>query len=831
MLPSPGSGQDQSLNESSGNTHLINPQNLVLEDSVKQSTSQSEEIGYKYLAQAQKLNQDGKLQDALSYALQALSKFEGSNNPSAKEATYYLLSDIYIQERVLAQALFYDQQLEKLLISGYGKKEKLLMLRFEMCLRFLEIENYEQAKLYGQKVLEGFGKSQSTEQLEKVNKSLLSIAQKEERYKDALVYAQWLQKEYANSKAYQKEISALNNLGFIYQRLDEKKKAVESFRQAITLSEQFKEKPSVILLINVGLAYSNLENDKQALQYYERALQIEKDNNNRKGEADINNYIASHYYLSGRQSDALKTALAASQVALEERAWFVLLDSYRLLKMIYRKEKRDDKVKEYGEKFDEIRSYITQQAQKEQDELEQRYQAAITREEEIKAYWGEKEESALMQERRETQLKLQTQELSLLKKEKELQSLALSKQILESNNAKQALDIANQKLKAEQQERQLEELAREKELQSLRIHRQKLEQEKQKQTIKLLETDRQLKEERLLKEANLRKYGYGILGLCLLIIGVIAFSFTQKSKDNKRLEQQKEEILNKNELLHSNEEELKQHMFYLEQTRELLADQKEQLMLVHNRVQESIEYAKQIQDSILPNDDYIKELFPESYLIFMPKDIVSGDFYWVSQQEDYQILIVADCTGHGVPGALITLIGHSLLTEAIQAHQMSDPGAILTFLHQKLLERLRYHESSRLHGMDIGICVIQKVGSEYNVCYAGAKNTLWIIKEGEVSKVKGNRISIGSSRQTASFDLHQLRMNKDDKIYLSSDGIIDQPNEERKRFGSAQLASCLKAWHHLPMESQKNFMLAAFADHQQGAEQRDDISLIGVRFQ
>ncbi|MEK6476516.1 SpoIIE family protein phosphatase [Catalinimonas sp. 4WD22] len=809
-----------------------NRQLTTLQDSsYQQSFTKSEEIGHQYLSQAQKFSQQGQFQEALSYALQALSKFEISNNYSAKASTYRLLSDIYMHEKVYEQALFYDRQLEKLLISDSGKKQQLAVLRYSMCKRYVEIENYEQAKHYGQTAREDFQKTQSIEQLREVNKTLLFIAQQEEKYEDALVYGQWLREEYAKNKNYPQEISALNNLGFIYQRLGEKRKAIESFRQAVALSEQHSDKPSVILLINIGLAYSNLENDKQALQYYEQALQIEKDNDHRAGEADINNYIASHYYLSGRQSNALKTALAASQLALEERAWPILLDSYRLLKMIYRKEKREDKAREYEEKFNEIESYIAQQTKNELDEQEQNYQAALAREEEIKAYWGEKEENALMQERRETRLKLQTQELSLLKKEKELQSLALSKQILESNNAKQALDIANQKLKAEQQERQLEELAREKELQSLRIHRQKLEQEKQKQTIELLETDRQLKEERLLQEANLRKYGYGILCLCLLIIGVIAFSFTQKSKDNKRLKQQKEEILDKNELLHRNEEELKQHMFYLEQTQEMLAEQKEQLMLVHNRVQESIEYAKQIQDSILPNDEYIKELFPESYLIFMPKDIVSGDFYWVSQQEEYQIIIVADCTGHGVPGALITLIGHSLLTEAIQVHQMSNPSAILTFLHQKLLERLCYHESSRLHGMDIGICIIQKSGSEYNVCYAGAKNTLWVIKGSEVSKVKGNRISLGSSRQDASFDMHQLRLSRNDKIYLTSDGLVDQPNEERKRFGSAQLASCFRAWHHLPMEAQKKYLLAAFDDHQQGAEQRDDISLIGVSFQ
>lgn len=792
---------------------------------------QTEEPEQDYLQQARSAYLAGNYDEALPYALQALSKSEKNNDIFAKESAYQLLSGIYENQRAYEQALYYDQQLEKLLIPNLARLEQLAGLRFTMTRRYIEMGNLEQAAFYAQKAMRDYEQTRSKSRLQHVYETLLFIAQQQEQYEEALVYAQWLQNEYSLQRNYSQQIITLNNLGFIYQRIGEKRKAIESFRQAITQSKELKEDYPVILLTNLGLAYSNLGNDKQALQYYEQALEIQSKHENRAGQAEASNYIASHYYLSGRQSSALKTALEASQIALEEREWNILLDSYRLLKLIYQKEMRDGKAKEYEQKFFEIQNYLNQQAKKNKEELERIQRAVVAKEEEIRAFWNEKEQNALTQERKETRLKLQEQELSLLKKEKELQSLALSKQILESNNARQALAIAQQKLQAEQQKRQLEALSREREIQTLRIQRQKLEQEKQKQTIDLLETDRQLKEERLLREAHLRKYGYGILGLCVFIIGTIAFSFVQKSKDNSRLKRQKKEILDKNEMLHHNEQNLKSHMLHLEKTQTQLAEQKEQLILAHIRVQESIAYAKQIQESILPNEQYIKQLFPESCLIFMPKDVVSGDFYWVSQHEGYQILIVADCTGHGVPGALITLIGHSMLTEAIQMHQMRDPSAILTFLHQKLLERFQYHESSRQHGMDLGICVICAEGKKYNIQYAGAKNTLWVIKEGEISRVKGNRISLGSSRQNVSFDMHRLQLDSGDKIYLSSDGFIDQPNRQRERFGSAQLTSCLRAWHRLPMENQKKYLLSAFADHRQGTEQRDDVSLIGVSFQ
>jgi len=796
---------------------------------VKFSADDSILAGEKYLNEARKAFGSGEKQLALSYAIAALLKVEASNHTAVKVSVYKVLAEIYKADKIYEQALFYERQLEKLLLTNPSNAHVLAQLRLQMCAKYLKLDNLDQAKFYGEKARHAFKQHNSTDLLQEVDEVLLKIAQEKEDYEQAFSYARQLEASYAAQLKYGHQIAALNNLGFLFLRTGDKRKAVEQFKKATDLGVNISNKPTV-LLINLGLAYSKLENDKLALHYYEEALEEARHENDEVKVAEILNYKASHFFLSGRQNESLVQALTASQLALEKRAWKTLLDSYHLLQLIYLKEKKDSKAKEYNSKYDEIIALLAADTEKNLKERADQYQLALANEEQIKAYWSEKEQNALSQERKEIRLKLQEQELSILKKEKELQKLALSKQILESNHAKQALALTREKLHAEQQKRRLEEMSKEKELQALRLNRQKLEQEKQRQTIALLETDRKLKEERLTQEAKLRKYGYAMLALCMLIIVVIAFSFFQKNRDNKVLQQQKDEILKKNVLLHQNEQKLKNQMHYLEQARKMMAEQKEQLEFVHNRVQESIAYAKQIQESILPDHEYLKQLYPDSYLIFMPKDVISGDFYWLSHHGNYQVIIVADCTGHGVPGGLITLVGHSLLTEALQIHKMSEPSEILSFLHEKLRQRFRYHESSRLHGMDLGICVVRKVGNEHNISYAGAKNTLWYVKEGKLEKLKGNRFSLGSSKRQANFDTYTLKLSTGDKIYISSDGFIDQPNQDRRRFGSAKFAECLQEWHHLPMEQQKKMLMNTYAEHTEYTEQRDDISLIGVCF-
>ena len=789
----------------------------------------SEEEGKSYLILAKVSFRQAHYAEALSFGVQAAAKFELTDNTLLKISSFRLMTEIYDRIQTYQRAITYGEKLEKIYLVDSANTISLADLRFNMSRWFVQLKRYERAESYAYTSLNDYQRLLDTPELAKVHELIVEILQSQQKYEEAIPHALWLTNIYRLEKDYEHRITGFNTLGFLYQKTGKDKEALDAFEKAANLSQNLSKNASVTLLVNLGLANSNLGNDKEAIRYYQRALDQQKRENNAPGEAEVYNYLASHYFLSGRQEKALETAADASQIALEQQDNQLLSDNYLLLKLIYQKEEHWEKAEEYGEKLKQLKLQMQQNEARKQEEQQRMEQMAELHEEEIRIVWNDKEKLALEKERQGNQLKMQQQQLNLLKKEKELQALALEKQKLESRNAKQALSIVQQRLISEKQENALSDLTRSKELQALKIREQALEKQQQEQTISLLEADKKLKQQKLEKEASLRKYSIGILALCILIILAIAFFFVQKSKDNRTLLKQKEEISTKNELLRQNEVQLKDQLDYLETARQILSDQQEQLIAVHNRVQQSIEYAKHIQTSILPDEDYLKSIFPDSCVIFMPKDVVSGDFYWITDHGDYQMIIVADCTGHGVPGALITLIGHSLLTEAIQVNLMTEPDSILHFLHQRLLDRFQSQESTRQHGMDMGICIVRRDEDAYSLSFAGAKNNLSYTSGGAMHKVKGDRCSVGGSRTNVSFTRHQVRLQSQDTFYLSSDGFIDQPNPERRRLGSKKLARYIEEWQQLPMSAQEQKLLNAFLSHKQDTELRDDVTLLGIR--
>jgi len=791
----------------------------------------TEEEGKSYLMLGKIAYQQQHYTEALPYAVQASAKCDLTENVALKISAAVLLTALYDQIGVYQRAIAHGEKLKKLYQPDSVNTLTMADLHFGLSQRYMKLRQYEKAEDYANTALSIYQRIVDTPKLIKIHELLVEVLRSQQKYRAAIPHAEWLNNIYAIETDNGKKILGLNNLGFLYQKIGERKKALDVFNEAVLLSEQIGDDASLTLLINLGLANSNLSNDKQAIKYYQLALAKQQHADDKMKEAELYNYLTSHYFLSGRQRKAFETAEKANKIALEQQDYHLLSDNYLLLKLIHQKEEHWEKVNKYDRKHRQIEEKLRQIEAAERQQQERISQLAELHEEEIRIAWNQNEKMALEQERKEAQIKLQLQELDLLKKEKELQALALEKQKLESRNTRQALSLMEQKLQSEQQKHALQELNRAKKLQALEIRKKELEQQQQHQKIGLLEADRELKEQKLLEESRLRKYGLGILVLCLLVLLVITFFLIQKNKVNQILREQKEEISKKNELLRQNEEILRNHLRHLEQAKQLLNEQKEQLTKVHNRVQESIEYAKHIQSSILPEDIHLKTAFRERCVIFMPKDVVSGDFYWVSRHLGYQIVIVADCTGHGVPGALITLIGHSLLTEAIQVHQMSEPDSILYFLHQRILDRFQNKDSTRQAGMDMGICVIHdEKNGVHDLYYAGAKNNLWLVKKGQLRRIRGDRYSIGGIQSGISFTRHHTQVSSNDLMYLSSDGFLDQPNPERERFGSGKLKHCIESWHQLPMEQQEQKLFTAFRDHKQEAELRDDITLLGFRF-
>ncbi len=246
----------------------------------------------------------------------------------------------------------------------------------------------------------------------------------------------------------------------------------------------------------------------------------------------------------------------------------------------------------------------------------------------------------------------------------------------------------------------------------------------------------------------------------------------------------------------------------------------------------SIRYAQTIQNAILPNIDNISEHF-ENFILFRPKDIVSGDFYKYSNAGGYHFILVVDCTGHGVPGAFMSLIGNSLLNEIINEKQIYDPAEILTQLNKGVISSLKQEKTDNNDGMDVCLCRIDRKDTT-NVIFSGAKRDLMYYSESNncVEFIKGDRKSIGGTlgiRNKANFSNNKLNLSKGDIIYLTSDGYIDQNDKERRRFGLTEFQNILKLYATKPLKEQKVILENALDVWQKGVKQRDDITVLGIK--
>ncbi len=295
-----------------------------------------------------------------------------------------------------------------------------------------------------------------------------------------------------------------------------------------------------------------------------------------------------------------------------------------------------------------------------------------------------------------------------------------------------------------------------------------------------------------------------------------------------------EHLKMKNEELLAGEEELRQNMEELQATQEVLALQKDALDLHNKKMIHSINYALTIQNAIMPQQGCFEKVAEEHFVLFKPKDIVSGDFYWCSKVSDTQYLVAAiDCTGHGVPGALMSMIGHSILNELIHLNGMHLPGQILNELHYKICEKLKQKEGRNKDGMDLGFCLIeQQAEGQVQVTFAGARNTMYYVKSGELLELRGDRKPIGGlyAGESRDYQNHTIQLQKGDVLYLSTDGFIDQASPKRESFGKQKIKEMIIENYQKPMNIQKVILENALAAHQASAEQRDDITVLGFKF-
>lgn len=271
----------------------------------------------------------------------------------------------------------------------------------------------------------------------------------------------------------------------------------------------------------------------------------------------------------------------------------------------------------------------------------------------------------------------------------------------------------------------------------------------------------------------------------------------------------------------------------LESQKNIIQEKNLELYDKNKNITDSITYASRIQTAILPPDLLLKTAFAESFVFYEPKDIVSGDFYWMDHHSDYTLFAVADCTGHGVPGAFVSIAGSNLLTEAVTIHQLRCPSKILHELNKGLARML--HQDSRIDsvrdGMDIALCVFDRKRGV--VEFAGAFNPMWIIRNGELMEFDGNKFPVGDyvENDKVEFKKIELQIEKGDLLYIFSDGYPDQfGGSLGKKLKYSGFKKILLSLVGLPMKEQKEVLIKEFYNWKGELEQLDDICVMGIRF-
>lgn len=267
----------------------------------------------------------------------------------------------------------------------------------------------------------------------------------------------------------------------------------------------------------------------------------------------------------------------------------------------------------------------------------------------------------------------------------------------------------------------------------------------------------------------------------------------------------------------------------------IIQSQKEQVDLAYDSLEEknreimdSITYARHLQEAILPPARLVKQWLTDSFILYKPKDIVAGDFYWMETSGDLILFAAADCTGHGVPGAMVSVICSNGLNKAVNELNITDPGKILDKTRELVIERFNKSEKEVHDGMDISLVALHL--DKRQLWWAGANNPLWIIRQGELIELKPDTQPVGNMFGLAPFTTHEVKLEEGDALYLFSDGYPDQfGGDKGKKFKSGAFKKLLLSIQGKDMEEQKSIIDAEFEQWRGDLEQVDDVCVIGVR--
>lgn len=565
--------------------------------------------------------------------------------------------------------------------------------------------------------------------------------------------------------------NSLNYMGGVAWKEQDYKKALEYFNETLKIRQEVGDKMAVAgTYNNIAMIYKNLDQSQKAEENYLKALEIYKLSGDYRNQASTYTNLAYLFLKDKKKAPALYSFTLAYQIRLQLNDVHGIGSSAKDIAAMHLSQKSYDKVLPFLET-----------ALANANKLNDR-ETKLTVYQMYAEYWETKKNNTKALEF----YKLYTAERDLAFNQESIKKIA-------------EMQV---RFEAVQMEREIDFLNQDKKLKELEISRNQEAIKRQQITIALI---------------------------VLVLAFILLFVFTL-AKQNKKIKKAYSLLAQKNAEITEQKDKIERQSTEIEKQRDIATAQRDKISWQKQRITDSIEYAWRIQNAILPPESSINEILEDHFLLFKPRDIVSGDFYWLTRIGNKKIIVVADCTGHGVPGAFMSMLGISLLNEIINRNEITKPNEVLNLLRSHIIKSLHQtHENSKSHdGMDMALCIIE--GNHLQ--FAGANNPLYLIRNHQLAELSADKMPVGvhALEEEDEFSNNELILENNDLIYLFTDGYADQfGGKDSRKLLTKNLKKILLDNHLLSMAEQKN-SLEVFHNNWKGTnKQVDDILILGLK--
>ena len=586
------------------------------------------------------------------------------------------------------------------------------------------------------------------------------------------------------------EATAYNNLGVYHRQKGDYDEALKYYKKALNLYDSIENQEGLAkALSNIGNIYSINEDYENALDYYLQAQEIFSLLKDQFRQLSILNNIGNVYLDNGQEQEAINYYRKVLSIFKNSDNKNTLFDPYSNIGKIYFDNKR----------YDSALFYFNKSLQKEEASNNQfgiaealvkiarlhnvrgSYQAALSAALDASEIAGKVNSKPILLDAFSTLAEVYLYLDDLEQSYVYMNQYHIMKDSLFNETSRRAIAELEKSIELEQKEKEIAILKKESEIKDL-------------------------------KYQNNQLYTYGSIAFSILLLSLAILSFLKFKQSRKAkflLEYQNQQIL---------------------KSKKALEIQKMKLESWNRDITDSIEYSKSIQEGIMNNNSF-QDNIQKSFVYYRPKDIVSGDFYWYSRQNGFDIIALIDCTGHGVAGAFMTVIANAIMNQIVNEENETEPARILGLLDKKVMDILKQKEVTKTnHSMDVALCRIDHQNKE--LVFAGAKRPLYLIENNQLIELKGNKYTIGEyyNSPDKQFDQRHIQLNGQQTFYISSDGFPDQFGQNlQKKYMSKRFKNLLTLISEKSMAEQCKSLALEMQRWQGAMEQTDDMLVSGFR--